>query len=117
MRIISIHLLRFECFHPSLSFPRARTGFKTFVGLQIVTLCIVEILITDVDGGDGHRYTERKHPTAPIGVEADWTSEPLWTLWRKVKHLSPAWHRTTMFCCPSHGLVVIPTTENQVNPN
>jgi hypothetical protein len=35
-----------------------------------------------------------KEPVVPIGYEAGWAPEPVWTLWSRRKSLAPAKNRT-----------------------
>jgi hypothetical protein len=65
----------------------------------------------------GTRWSGKHHdpaalPAVPIGWEAGWDPEPVWTLWRKEKSLPPAGNQT-----PAVQLVAIPTKLNRFQFN
>jgi hypothetical protein len=47
------------------------------------------------------RFTPGEKAPVPIGFEADWTPEPVWTLWSREKSLAPVSIRTPAVAMPT----------------
>jgi hypothetical protein len=55
------------------------------------------------------RFTPGKEPPVPIGQEAGWASEPVWTRWRIRKKLLSSLYRGSNPDHPAHSLATILT--------
>jgi hypothetical protein len=53
------------------------------------------------------RLTLRKYAPVPTGYEAGWASEPVWTIWRRVKSVAATGYRTPAPRWSS--LIIVPT--------
>jgi hypothetical protein len=59
------------------------------------------LLTSALDGGEwspsrpGHFTSEETVPPVPIGQEAGWAPEPVWTLWSREKSFDSAGYQTS----------------------
>jgi len=54
-------------------------------------------------------FNPRKMPLLTTGLEAGFTPQPLWTLWKRTKSFVPMGINIQFLVCPARSLVTIPT--------